>query len=126
MDRFNSRSLATAYAAFNIFIALFTMGVGNVAAYKVASAMVLKPEAAYTQQDRQSLADYQQYQQLKAQVEAGKLLPDSEPFRGLDSKSKAGLLQSSISHISLPLPFYIGYSLVVCIYISLEWVEGGR
>src|SRR5437867_3003870 len=41
VDRFDSKCLATAYAAFNIFIALFTMGMGNVAAYKATAAMVV-------------------------------------------------------------------------------------
>jgi SSS family solute:Na+ symporter len=118
VDRFNSKLLATCYAAFNIFIALFTMGVGNVAAYKVASAMVLKPESAYTAQDKQELADYKEYLSLKAKVDAGTLSPESEPFKTLLGQSNAGLLQSSISYIR-PVPFYLGYSLVVCIYISL-------
>jgi len=118
VDRFDSKSLATAYAAFNIFIALFTMGVGNVAAYKVASAMVLKPPSAYTAEDQREMTDYKRYQALKAQVEAGTLSPEDQEFKNLDNQSKAGLLQSSISYIA-PLPFYCCYSLVVCIYISL-------
>jgi len=118
VDRFDSKSLAIAYAAFNIFIALFTMGVGNVAAYKVASAMVLKPESAYTQADRTELDRYKQYRAFKADVDAGRVLPDSEPFKTLANEYNAGELASSISYIT-PVPFYIGYSLVVCIYISL-------
>jgi SSS family solute:Na+ symporter len=118
VDRFNSKSLATSYAMFNIFIALFTMGVGNVAAYKVASAMVLKPPSAYTDQDRSMLASYKQYQELSAQVAAGKLSPESEPYKTLYGQKQRELLQSSISYIK-PIPFYLGYSLVVCIYISL-------
>lgn len=118
VDRFDSKALATAYAAYNIFIALLTIGVGNVGSYKVASAMVLKPPSAYTQEDRQELADYKQYQSLREQVEAGKLSPESEPFKTLDSESKRGQIQSSISYIK-PLPFYLCYSLVVCVYISL-------
>src|SRR5277367_4301987 len=39
VDRFNSKSLASAYAALNIFMALFTMGMGNFFAYQVAQAM---------------------------------------------------------------------------------------
>jgi solute:Na+ symporter, SSS family len=118
VDRFDSRSLATAYAAYNIFIALFNLGVGNVASYKVASAMVIKPESAYTQQDRQEIDRYNQFRLLNAQVVAGRLSPQSEPFKTLDSENKRGELASSISYIK-PLPFYIAYSLIVCTYISL-------
>jgi SSS family solute:Na+ symporter len=118
VDRFDSKALATAYAAFNIFIALFTMGVGNVAAYKVASAMVLKPPSAYTDQDRRMLASYHQFRDLDAQVAKGALSPKSEPYRTLYSQVQMQWLQSSVSYIT-PVPFYIGYSLVICIYISL-------
>src|SRR3984957_12410227 len=52
LDRFNSNTLAVAYAAFNIFMALFTMGMGNFYAFKVAQAMILKPSSAYTDSDR--------------------------------------------------------------------------
>ncbi len=118
VDRFDSKSLAACYAAFNIFIALFTLGVGNLAAFKVASAMVVKEESAYTAGEKQNLADYQEYRTLKSEVDAGAISPDSEPFKSLDTRNRAGELHSSFSYLS-PLPFYVGYSLVVCIYISL-------
>src|ERR1039458_1370439 len=47
VDRFNSKSLACAYAAFNIIIALITLAYGNVATYAVTAAMVQKPAAEY-------------------------------------------------------------------------------
>jgi SSS family solute:Na+ symporter len=122
VDRFDSKSLATCYAAYNIFIALLTIGVGNVAAFKVASAMVVKPESEYTQADQQEHADYLEYQSLKQQVEAGTLSAQSDRFRTLDSQSKRGELQSSITYISR-LPFYIAYSTVVGIYISLGGIR---
>jgi SSS family solute:Na+ symporter len=118
VDRFDNKSLAACYAAFNIFIALFTLGVGNLAAFKVASAMVVKNESAFTAEERQNLADYREYRTLKSQVDAGALAPDLEPFKTLDQRNRAGLLHSSFSYLS-PLPFYVGYSLIVCIYISL-------
>ena len=50
VDRFNSKSLASAYAAFNIFMALFTMGMGNFFSFQVAQAMIVKPESEYTRE----------------------------------------------------------------------------
>ena len=41
VDRFDSRALASAYAMFNIIIALLGLGMGNVVTYKVASAMIV-------------------------------------------------------------------------------------
>ncbi len=52
VDRFDSKAVAFAYAAFNICIALLLLGVGNRSSYEVAAAMLVKPEADWTQQDR--------------------------------------------------------------------------
>jgi SSS family solute:Na+ symporter len=94
IDRFNSNSLASAYAAFSIFIALFTMGMGNFLTYKVAHAMIIKPPNEYTDTDRQQIQDYQEYQSLKSQIELGQTsLTQSERFQILDNKNKHGQLQ---------------------------------
>jgi SSS family solute:Na+ symporter len=119
IDRFNSNSLASAYAAFSIFIALFTMGMGNFLTYKVAHAMIIKPPNEYTDTDRQQIQDYQEYQSLKSQIELGQTsLTQSERFQILDNQNKHGQLQSFISYVH-PLPFYIAYSTIVGIYIVL-------
>ena len=119
VDRFNSKSLASAYAAFNIFMAPFTMGMSNFFSYQVAQAMMVKPESEYTQRDRQKIADYQEYQQLKAQLEKGQVaVGQTERFRNLNEQSKRRELQSFISYLS-PFPFFVGYSTVVGIYIVL-------
>src|SRR3954471_3805263 len=53
VDRFNSKAVAMAYAGFNIIVALFLLGVGNRGSYEVAAAMIVKPESAYTDRDRE-------------------------------------------------------------------------
>ena len=119
VDRFNSKALASAYAAFNIFMALFTMGMGNFFAYQVAQAMIVKPPSAYTQRDRRQIAMYQEYQTLKAQMESGKVeIAQTERFKYLDSLSKRNELQSFVSYLK-PIYFFISYSGIVGIYIVL-------
>jgi SSS family solute:Na+ symporter len=119
VDRFNSRSLASAYATFNIFMALFTMGMSNFFSYEVAQAMMVKPVSEYTARDTQKIADYQEYQHLKAQLESGQVdIGKSERFKNLNEQSKRRELQSFISYLS-PFPFFVGYSGVVGIYIVL-------
>jgi SSS family solute:Na+ symporter len=119
VDRFNSKALASAYAAFNIFMALFTMGMGNFFAYQVAQAMIVKPPSAYTDRDRRQIAMYQEYQGLKAQLESGKVeVGQTERFKYLDSLSKKKELQSFVSYLK-PLYFFISYSAIVGIYIVL-------
>jgi Na+/proline symporter len=119
VDRFGSRSLASAYAAFNIIIALLTLGMGNLTTYKVTAAMMVKPESAYTAQERVQVNNYREYRDLKALKDANKLPSDeAERFATLDNMSKRGELRSFISYIT-PVPFYIAYSVIVGIYIIL-------
>jgi SSS family solute:Na+ symporter len=119
VDRFNSKALAVAYAAFNIFMALFVMGMGNFFAYKVASAMIVKPPSAYSAEDREKMASYQEYWKLKSRADAGdaKIL-ETERFKELDSRIKRRELGAFVTYLS-PTPFFISYSTIVGIYIAL-------
>ena len=40
VERLDSKSLATAYVLFNIYVSLLLLGFGNVVSYKVAAAMM--------------------------------------------------------------------------------------
>jgi SSS family solute:Na+ symporter len=119
VDRFNSKSLASAYAAFNILIALITLGTGNIAAYKVAAAMIVKEPTSYTDADRQRVEHYNEYQRLKAQRIAG-TMPQSaaDQFRYLDDLNARGELSSDVPYFG-KVPFLIGYSAIVAAYIIL-------
>ncbi|HVM60291.1 MAG TPA: sodium:solute symporter family protein [Verrucomicrobiae bacterium] len=119
VDRFDSRGLASAYAAFNILIALILLGLGNLTAFKVTSAMVVKPESAWTDQERAQVRLFNEYRALAAQKEAG-TLPNAmaERFSMLDNMNKRGELHSFITYIR-PLPFYIAYSTIVALYIVI-------
>ena len=119
VDRFGSKGLASAYACFNIVIALILLGLGNLTAYKVTASMIVKPESAYTDAEREQVANFKEYRALKAQKEAGALPADkAERYSTLDNMNKRGELRSSITYVK-PLPFYIAYSAVVAIYIIM-------
>src|SRR5262245_54711257 len=75
VDRFNSKTVASAYAIFSILIALILLGVGNKGSYEVTAAMIVKPESAYTAADRQRVDDYREYQGLKKLQSASTLSP---------------------------------------------------
>jgi Na+/proline symporter len=119
VDRFGSHSLASAYALFNVVVAILLIGTGNVISYKVTAAMLIKPAAEYTATERQQVELYQEYQALRAQAETSRL-PDAQQarFEMLDHLNRRAPLPSFVSYLS-PLPFYLGYSLVVCVYIML-------
>ena len=119
VERLNSKSLATAYVLFNIFVSLLLLAFGNVASYKVAAAMIVKPPEAYTEKDKAQVRDCAEYSELKAQYSTGKLAADKkERFEVLENRSKKGELNSFVSYVK-PLPFYIAYTFIVALYITL-------
>ncbi|HEY1683303.1 MAG TPA: hypothetical protein VGG19_00950 [Tepidisphaeraceae bacterium] len=119
VDRFGSQGLAAAYAAFNIFIALFTMGMGNVATYKAASAMMIKPAEKYSIQEARQVAEYREYRDLQNKADRGVLpTPQKHRFEYLSDLNKRGDLRAFISWVQ-PLPFYVIYSSIIAIYIIL-------
>ncbi len=119
VERLNSKSLATAYVLFNIYVSLLFLGFGNVVSYKVAAAMMVKPSSEYTQAEQVMVADYAEYSRLKADYTGGKLPADKKDrFELLDGKIKRGQINSFVSYVK-PLPFYIFYTVVVALYITL-------
>lgn len=119
IDRLNSRSLATAYVIFNIYVNLLLLGFGNVASYKVASAMMVKPPSEYTPAEALMVQEYSEYAGLRTAYTAQTLPPEKqERFKQLDSMATRGELKSFVSYVQ-PLPFYITYTLIVAIYIGM-------
>ena len=117
IDRFNSKAVASAYAAFNICVALLLLGGGNRGSFEVCSAMIVKPESAYTQSDWDRVNGFRDYQHLKPI--AASLNPEQQKrYDVLDNLSKRGELSASISYIK-PVPFYFCYCLIIAIYIML-------
>ncbi len=118
-ERLNSKSLATAYVTFNIYISLLLLGFGNVASYKVAAAMMVKSAHDYTPKERVMVQNYNEYSALKTAYSANNLRPEQkERYEELDSMAKHGELNSFVSYVK-PSAFYISYSIVVAIYITL-------
>jgi SSS family solute:Na+ symporter len=119
VDRFGSRKLAAVYALFNVFLATLMIGVGYVAAYKVVSAMVVKPVAQYSPAEADAVARYQEFKAFEAQYKAGTFeTQDRARYETLQSQASKGELKSFISYIS-PLPFLAVYGLVIGVYIIL-------
>jgi solute:Na+ symporter, SSS family len=81
--------------------------------------MIVKPESDYTAQDWERVAEYHEYQGLKARIDAGETqVAGTERFKYLDSLAKHRELTAFISYVS-PTPFFISYSAVVGIYIVM-------
>jgi solute:Na+ symporter, SSS family len=118
IDRFNSKSVASAYAIFNIMVALITLAVGNLAGYKVVDAMLTKPESAWTATEAQSVKEYGELRTL-AQQKNDALTPEQKTrMEELNQKKARGELHEHIGALT-KAEFYIGYNLIIAIYVML-------
>jgi Na+/proline symporter len=118
-DRLGSRSLSWFYAIFQVGVACALLGFGNFVAYKIASTLVLEPEARWTATDRDSVAGYGEYRRLETQAADGALAPELRlRLELLRDRQARGELHSYIT--ALPsLPFYLVFATVVGSYIIL-------
>ena len=122
-DRFGNKFLSSLFAIISIVLAPLLIGFSNVVAFKTLEPIMAKPESAYSDSERQTIANYNLYRKLHSEVESGTLSKDQQPIydtlRGLQAQGK---LKSYASYIS-PLPFYIASSLLVCVFIVLGGLE---
>ncbi len=118
-DRLGSRGLSRFYTLFQVGVACGLLGFGNFVAYKIASSLVLKPEAAWTATERKSVEDYRELKRLEPLVAAG-TLPAEQVSRlaTLRDRQARGELHSYIT-VLRSLPFYITFAVVIGVYIIL-------
>ena len=64
------------YVAFSVYVSLLLLAFGNVASYKVAAAMIVKPPEAYSEAEKTAVREYEEYAVLKSQYATGKLSPE--------------------------------------------------
>lgn len=118
-DRLGSRRLATFYAVFQIVMAVaVTMGFSNLVSYKIASALVIKEESAWTPAERQSVTEHRELTALE-ETPAGGLPAESLARRTvLRERLERGELHSYVSGLE-PWSFYFIYTLAIGIYIVM-------
>jgi Na+/proline symporter len=118
-DRFGSRGLSRLYALFQVVVACVFLGFGNYVAYKIASSLVVKPEAEWTAAERSSVEDYRELKLLEKQISAGTLAETAKPrLATLRDRQARGELHSYVTLLQ-SLPFYLGFTVVVGAYIVL-------
>jgi Na+/proline symporter len=118
-DRFASRGLSMFYALFQILVACVFLGFGNVVAYRIASSLVVKPEATWTVAERASVEGYHELRRLEKEATAGTLTPEMKPrLDMLRDRNARGTLHSYITLLN-EVVFYVGFAIVVGTYIVL-------
>lgn len=117
-DRFNSKSVASAYAVFNIMVALITLAVGNLSGLKIVNAMLQKPDYALTATELQSVQGYRELQSLKLLNADALTEVQKARLAELNIKDAQHELHEHIGALS-KTEFYIGYNLIIAIYVML-------
>ena len=118
-DRLDSKSLGGTYACLFLIQLILTAGWGYLVAYKTVRAMMLKPEAQWTQQEKTQVDNFNQFRQLKSQYTAGTLNESQRAeYETLEDLDKKGELKSFISYLD-PYTFYVIYTIIVGAYIVL-------
>ena len=121
-DRFGSKGLSLFYALFQILVACVFLGFGNVTAYKIASSLVVKPEAVWTADDRAAIEGYRELKLLEKQgsaAAAAPLAPEAQARLALlRDRNARGELNSYVTVLN-DIVFYAIFTVVVGTYIVL-------
>jgi len=119
-ERFRSRFLGGAFAAFSIIMAVIGIGVGYMVAAKTMMALTPKSAENYTVEERRSVEQFGAYNTLRQRREAGAELGETEKARldELAERLKRGELRAFISYTN-PAIIYFVYAAVVALYTMM-------
>lgn len=119
-DRLGSRRLASFYALFHSLAAMFVViGFGNLVTYKISAALVVKPESIWTPTERAAVDGYRVLHRLEEAVKNAPLpAAEAAQLTALREREARGELTSYVSALK-PIPFYLGYTLVIGLYVVL-------
>ncbi|MBL9200709.1 MAG: hypothetical protein JNL39_09400, partial [Opitutaceae bacterium] len=119
-DRFGSKFLATLYAVTMLMIAVLSViAGGNVMALKTLQPLMVKEEVAWTPAEKQMVADYHEFAELRQQRQAAPLPPDrAARYDTLRDAYNRGGLQPYVTYLH-PVTFYLVSTSLVAVFIML-------
>lgn len=118
-ERFNSKGLTYLYVCFGILWFMFFIAIGLTAIGKTVEIVTAKPEIEYTIEEKISIQDYNEFQELKTRKE--KLIPEQiGRLKILSEKSEKLEIRPFYSYIntSMTIP-------VIALIIILYGILGG-
>ncbi len=118
-DRFGKRFLATLYAITTILMAIVSIAGGNVVALKTLQPLMVKEAAAYTVTEKQMVANYYEFSELRKKRALAPLPPEKfARYDLLKDYYARGELQPYVTHLN-PLTFYLVSSILVAAFVML-------
>ncbi len=117
-ERFRSRFLGAAFAAFTLVMAVVGGGVGFMVAGKTVEALTPKPAQMYTAAERQSVEMFREFQELRQRSPGALSAAERLRYDELNNRFKKGELRSFISYVN-PLVIYFVFGLIVAVYTMM-------
>ncbi len=114
-ERFRSKFLGGAFAVFTLIMAFIGGGVSYMVAGKTTQALTPKPESQYTQAEKESVVQFQEFQELKKKLDRGLTAEEGVRYQELNDRAKKGELKSFVSYTD-PLVIYLIFAFVVSAY----------
>jgi SSS family solute:Na+ symporter len=114
-ERFRSPFLGGAFAVFTLVMAFIGGGVSYMVAGKMVQALTPKDAAVLTAAEREEVAGFAEYQDLRKDFDAGLSPERAARYQELDNRVKRGELRAFISHTD-PIVVYIIFAVVVSAY----------
>ena len=117
--RFESKFLSGLFAVYLLLAAIYGSSIGYLITGKTMQAVMLKPPAAYTMQEKQSVAQFQEMRALDVEATQG-MLPDSlkSHLTFLHEEEQTGKITGTISYLDL-ITFYLIYGGVTAAYVIM-------
>ncbi|HOX87481.1 MAG TPA: sodium:solute symporter family protein [bacterium] len=119
LHRFQSPFLAGLFAIYILLVAIYGGSMGFMLTGKTMKALMVKPESAYTIEDRASVDGYQRFRELEGkQVYTPLTAEEKTEFTLLQERMNRGDLEPYKSYVNINM-FYFIYAGIVGIYTIL-------
>lgn len=123
-ERLGSNNLAKVYALYQVTYVCLFIGWGNLVGYNVTASLLPKPEAAWTAEERQTVEHYREYRTLEKLSQTTKITPEQNTrLTQLSDAYARRELRSYVSYLQ-PWMFYIGFTVIVGIYLWMGGLAG--
>jgi SSS family solute:Na+ symporter len=117
-ERFDSKFLGGAFAAFTLVMALVGGGASYMVAGKTMMALTPKAESEFTAEEAASVAAFREFRDLQERRATGLSEQELVRYEELQDRFDRGELRGLVSHTD-PLLFYIAYAMVIAAYTML-------
>ncbi len=117
--RFESKFLGGLFAVYLLLASIYGSSIGYLITGKTLQAVMLKPPAAYTMQEKQSVAQFQEMRAMDIAAQNGTLSDSLKPRLSLlHEKEHTGQISGTISYLDL-VTFYLIYGCVTAAYVIM-------